>query len=588
MTMLILSIVALVCAAIPAVIFFRNQRAYRPPPRGVWRRERMPSVSVLIPARNEERGIRAAVESVLASRGVRVEVLVMDDHSEDRTAEIVEQMAGTGHDGYRTVRLLRAPNLPPGWNGKQHACARLAEASSHDWLVFMDADVRLEPEALARTVAFMQESQADLGSGIPQQVTGSFWERLVIPQIHFLLLGFLPIRRARKRSRPAYGAGCGQLFIARRGAYERSGGHGAIRASRHDGIKLPRLFRRMGFKTDLFDATAVATCRMYRNGGEVWRGFMKNATEGLGAPKIIVPFSALLIAGQVLPFLLVWKECDSRMFSLIAIALAYYPRLAAVSRYRQSWLGALLHPLGVLTVLAIQWTALIRQVVGLGTDWKGRTETKSVAKPVPVSHGWTTARKALPVAVAVLLAGAMWALAEEKVSSVPAFELDDQFGKTHAIAFPREKVCVLTVADHDGSKQLESWIAPLKKEYGDTIDFLGVADLTQVPRPLRGMVRGRFKKEMNYPVMLDWTGLVIKTVVNQTGKANVYVVATDGTIQAYETGVATTEKMDNIKKRLTAVLLLGGGPGLVDGSAKVATASSHHRQTTATAQEIKP
>jgi glycosyltransferase involved in cell wall biosynthesis len=309
MITLILSIVALVCAAIPAVIFFRNQRAYRPPPVGLWRGPYQPSVSVLVPARNEEQSIRAAVESALASVGVRVEVLVMDDHSEDRTAEIVEHLSGGQNSGYRTVRLLHAPSLPAGWNGKQHACARLAEAASHDWLVFMDADVRLEPDALARMVAFMEQNDMDLGSGIPRQVTGSFWEKLVIPQIHFLLLGFLPLRRARKRwHKAAYGAGCGQLFIAHRDAYERSGGHAAIRSSRHDGIKLPRLFRRMGYRTDLFDATDLASCRMYRNGGEVWRGFMKNATEGLGAPKIIIPFTALLLAGQVLPFFLVWKS----------------------------------------------------------------------------------------------------------------------------------------------------------------------------------------------------------------------------------------------------------------------------------------
>jgi hypothetical protein len=583
--MLILSIVALVCAAIPAVIFYRNHRVYRPPPHGLWRANRYPSVSVLIPARNEEQGIRAAVESALASRGVHVEVLVMDDHSGDRTAQIVERMAGAGQDGYRTVRLLRAPDLPSGWNGKQHACARLAEAASHDWLVFMDADVRLEPDALARMVAFMQESQADLGSGIPRQLTGTFWEKLVIPQIHFLLLGFLPIRRARKRwSKAAYGAGCGQLFIARRGAYERSGGHGAIRASRHDGIKLPRLFRRMGFKTDLFDATDVATCRMYRNGGEVWRGFMKNATEGLGAPKIIVPFTALLVAGQVMPFLLVWKECDSRMLSLIAMALAYYPRLASVSRYRQSWIGALLHPLGVLTVLAIQWIALARHVTGFGTDWKGRLQTSQK----PVSHGWPMSRKVFPVAVAALLAGAMWAMANDKPATVPSFELADQFGKTHTVSFPREKVCVLTVADHDGSKQLEAWIAVLKEKYGDTVDFMGVANLTRVPGPLRGMIRGRFKKEMNYPVMLDWSGLVIKAVFNEAGKANVYVVDRNGVIVRHETGVVMEDKLKQTIAAMDTAMSVKPISTGSDGSTKVATVSDRNKTTQATAQEIKP
>jgi glycosyltransferase involved in cell wall biosynthesis len=583
MMTLILSIVALVCAAIPAVIYFRNQRAYRPAPAGFWAATKQPSVSVLIPARNEERSIRAAVESVLANHGVRVEVLVMDDHSEDRTAEIVQRMGGGENGGYRTIRLLQAPSLPSGWNGKQHACARLAEAASHDWLVFMDADVRLEPDALARMVAFMEQNQCDLGSGIPRQVTRSFWEKLIIPQIHFLLLGFLPIRRARKRNKPAYGAGCGQLFIARRTAYEQSGGHASIRASRHDGIKLPRLFRRMGFKTDLFDATDLASCRMYRSGEQVWRGFMKNATEGLGAPKIIVPFSTLLVAGQVLPFFLVWKECDSRMFSLLAIALAYYPRLAAVSRFRQPVLGALLHPLGVLAVLAIQWTALSRQVLGLGTEWKGRSNVA----PKQVSHGLPVLRKVVPLLVGMSLAAAVWVMADEGAMAkrVPAFKLSDQFDTAHAVTFPREKPFILTVADNAGSKQLDAWIEPLKKEFGHHVDFLGVANLTAVPGPLQGMIKGRFKKKMTYPVMLDWSGVVIHAVANEAGKANVYAVGTDGAVLVHETGVATAEKIDMVKNKLSAALLAAGDTELVDGLGEVAVVRNQPNQPSATPLE---
>ena len=93
----------------------------------------------------------------------------------------------------------------------------------------------------------------------------------------------------RRSRHPAYGAGCGQLFLARREAYETAGGHAAIRATLHDGVKLPRAFRAAGLRTDLFDATDVASCRMYRNAGEVWRGLAKNATEGLAAPGKIVP-----------------------------------------------------------------------------------------------------------------------------------------------------------------------------------------------------------------------------------------------------------------------------------------------------------
>src|SRR5262249_58521809 len=102
------------------------------------------------------------------------------------------------------------------------------------------------------------------------------------------------------RGRPALGAGCGCVCVARRAAYEAVGGHAAVRASLHDGITLPRAFRRAGRRTDLCDATDLAVCRMYRSGRELWFGLAKNAREGLAHPRAIVPWTLLLLGGQVL------------------------------------------------------------------------------------------------------------------------------------------------------------------------------------------------------------------------------------------------------------------------------------------------
>ena len=228
---------------------------------------------------------------------MEIEVIVLDDHSADRTAAIVREIAARDP----RVRLETAPPLPAGWNGKVHACSVLAGLARHPLLLFVDADVRLAPDGAARAAAFLAASGADLASGVPRQETVTFLERLLIPLIHFVLLGFLPMARMRRSLHPAYGVGCGQLFLARREAYEKAGGHAAIRASIHDGVDLPRAFRRAGLATDLFDATDIASCRMYRDAGEVWRGLGKNATQGLAAPGKIVPATVLLLAGQVMP-----------------------------------------------------------------------------------------------------------------------------------------------------------------------------------------------------------------------------------------------------------------------------------------------
>jgi len=389
MTFLILASVACVLALIPACLWHRNALAYAPPPKPGADGE-LPAVSVLIPARNEAHSIRAAVTAALASQDVTLEVIVLDDHSEDETASIVRQMAAQDP----RVRLETAPALPPGWCGKQHACAALARLAAHPQLAFVDADVRLAPDALAHLAAFLRSSGADLISGVPEQETGTFAERLVIPLIHFLLLGFLPLHRMRASHHPAYGSGCGQLFMARRDAYEKMGGHAAIRTSLHDGLTLPRAFRQAGLMTDICDVTQLATCRMYHGFADLWNGLAKNGTEGLAAPATIVPATVLLLGGQVMPVilfaygLLASVSTAGRVLTGLAVVAAYYPRMGGCWRFAQSWCGALLHPCGIVLLLGIQWYALGRAALGRPAVWKGRPYvTASIRSQIGIADG---------------------------------------------------------------------------------------------------------------------------------------------------------------------------------------------------------
>ncbi len=369
----ILGLTSLILAAVPAWLFLENLREYREP-RPAPLSGFSPSISVLIPARDEEASIAGSVESALLNRGVDLELIVLDDHSCDATAAIVRTIA----ERDPRVRLVPAPDLPEGWCGKQHACATLAALASRPILVFLDADVRLASDALARMADFLEESGADLVSGFPRQETVGIVEKMVIPLMHFVLLGFLPVRRMRIDGSPCFAAGCGQLFATTKSTYEQMGGHAAIRSTLHDGLKLPRAYRALGLKTDLFDATNLATCRMYRTASDVWFGLAKNATEALAAPTMIVPATLLLFIGQVAPIVLValgialGLSAAEQSVAAVALTVSYLPRALAVVRFRQSVLGAVLHPLGVLTLLAIQWYALGREVLGRPSTWKGR------------------------------------------------------------------------------------------------------------------------------------------------------------------------------------------------------------------------
>lgn len=376
---LTLALVGLFSAAIPAGMFLHNRRRFLPPedaspPAGQKpQAAKLKPISVLIPARDEAAGIAAAVTAALQSTGVRVEVVVLDDDSSDATAAIVRELAT--HDA--RVRLLAGKPLPAGWNGKQHACYQLAQAARYDRLVFVDADVRLRPEALRRMAAYQDAHEAALLSAFPHQITRTWLEKWLIPMMHFILLGFLPIERMRRSRDKAYAAGCGQLFMTRRSDYQRAGTHQAIAQSRHDGIKLPAAYRAAGLSSDILDGTPLASCRMYRGAAQVVRGLLKNATEGIAAPRLIVPFSTILLSAAVLPWVALGLAIGTGQGPALAVALlglvaAHLPRALAARRFDQSWQGVLFHTPAVVLFVLLQWLALLLQLSGRPLRWRGR------------------------------------------------------------------------------------------------------------------------------------------------------------------------------------------------------------------------
>ncbi len=340
-------------------------------------------ISVLIPARNEAAGIAKTIHAVLGNHDVQCEVIVLDDASSDATSDIVSAMAQRDS----RVRLVHGTTLPTGWNGKQYACYQLASVANHEEIVFMDADVRLEPDALCRLIDSRRSEKLDLLSVFPQQVTITFWERLLIPMMHFLLLGYLPLERMRQSTDPAFAAGCGQLFLTTKIAYEKAGTHQAIAGSRHDGIKLPRAYRMAHLRTDVMDGTPIASCRMYTCQSEVFQGLLKNAYEGIANPKLIGVFTVLLLGGSVLPLVsfvgvLCLLLASMLPFSAVLLSLSFsalvvslIPRTLCAKRFQQSQMGAAFHALATTVFVALQWTAFINHMRGRQVAWRGRVES---------------------------------------------------------------------------------------------------------------------------------------------------------------------------------------------------------------------
>jgi glycosyltransferase involved in cell wall biosynthesis len=369
--------VVLLCALIPALLFAVNICLFQRPGQG-WNKRLLPPVSVLIPARNEERSIGAALKAVLASRGVDYEVIVLNDGSTDGTAEIVRAVAELNP----RVRLETAPPLPEGWNGKQHACWVLAGLATYDVFCFLDADVRVGPEAIYRMVSELnyvvkkKQKERSLVSGFPRHETKTLFEWLLLPLIPFVLLGFLPLAGERWSGWSGFAVGCGQFMMVRREPYFECGGHAENPATMHDGLMLPKLFRRHGFRTSVYDLSRDAVCRMYTDAGEVWRGLVKNGTEGMATPLRLPIFTLLLFVGQVIafPVALLFSARHPWTFNpaTAGVLLSIFMRCFCAWRYQQRWRSVFLHPVEILLLLLIQWYALLRKLFRRPAVWKER------------------------------------------------------------------------------------------------------------------------------------------------------------------------------------------------------------------------
>jgi hypothetical protein len=372
--MTIPAIIALAMAGLAAAIGCINLVLVRTPRKNPIRPGTL--VSILIPARNEEANISDAITAALASTNVDVEIIVMDDGSTDRTPAIVQEFASRDP----RVRLESAPPLPEGWTGKVHACQKLADAARGTHLLFVDADVRLVPQAAARLTAHLQGphfagSRFSMVSGVPRQITKSLGEMLTVPMINLMMLGYLPIIGMRARPDPGFGAACGQLIMVDKAVYDALGGHGAIRNSLHDGLKLARRFRENGLMTDIVAGHALATCRMYDGFDESWNGFLKNAHEGMATPVQLPVWTLLLGGGHILPWLLApFALLGFAPFWTVfaALLLSMGLRSAITLRTGESLWTIPLHPVTVGVGLAIQWSALLRARRGLAAGWKGR------------------------------------------------------------------------------------------------------------------------------------------------------------------------------------------------------------------------
>lgn len=326
-------------------------------------------VSVLVPARDEERSIEACVRSLALQhhRFPEYEVIVLDDASSDRTPDIV---AALGRE-FPSVRLIRGEPLPAGWRGKNWACHQLARAARGEHLLFCDADTTMDVRGVARAVSEAVRREAALLSLMPSQRCETFAERLTIPLLHFFYLTFFPAFMLERSDDPRFAAANGQFMLFHRAAYDAIGGHAAIRASVVDDLALARLVRQHRARLCVLDGTGTIECRMYRSGAEVVAGFSKNLYAALGGnPVRAIAVASMLFALFVAPPVLAVAQRSElwRAAALTGLALRGFTAVRAQER----WWSPLLHPLSVACAVALLARSMLLTSRGREAAWKGR------------------------------------------------------------------------------------------------------------------------------------------------------------------------------------------------------------------------
>jgi hypothetical protein len=324
-------------------------------------------VSVLIPARDEAAQIEACLARVLTQVGVAdLQVIVLDDGSSDGTGDLARSFA---EDDAR-LTVIEGTEPPAGWLGKPHACAELAAAADGDVLVFVDADVRLAPQAVAAAVTLLRSAPLDLVSPYPRQLAGSIAERLVQPLLQWSWLTTLPLALAERSPDPTLTAANGQFLTVDARAYRRVGGHAAVRESVLEDIGLARAIKARGGTATVADGTTLATCRMYDGWPALRDGYAKSLWAAFGSRRAAVAVTGAMSVLYVVPAVAALRGSRVGLAGYTAAVLGRY--FVAERTGGRSLPDSLAHPA---SIVILDWLTVHSWVMRRRGElrWKGRT-----------------------------------------------------------------------------------------------------------------------------------------------------------------------------------------------------------------------
>jgi len=333
------------------------------------------NLSILIPARNEEKNIKNCIDSIIATNKNYKEILVYDDHSTDSTNKEIKKIIQTN----KKVKIAKTHRLKKGWIGKSFACYQLAKQSSSEWIVFVDADTIIKEE-LSQLIDYSKENKLTMLSAWPKIEMQSVAEKIFMPLLNFIVFTTCPMLISKKRNSDNLALAHGACILFEKTTYFKLGGHDLVKNDLFEDTRLARIFRQKGEKNYCINGSNIISVKMYDSFNSIWNGFKKNYYPSFSKDSSFFLFQTIFITSYFISpiiyavsFFMDYKQ----NLSIILFCLNFVPIILIKIKFNYNFLSIFTHPFGILIMFVLGMNSFKSMKFGKGVDWKERKYEKS-------------------------------------------------------------------------------------------------------------------------------------------------------------------------------------------------------------------